>query len=105
MRNIKSTKSICLTKLLGLTELLANHTFVGCVDDSLTLALVQHQTKLYMVNYNVFRYYNNFTYCFIVIRLTKFIYMLAKNYFINWLSQNFITSDLSICLYLPQYAN
>ncbi|CAG8705201.1 7720_t:CDS:10 [Funneliformis mosseae] len=36
----------------GLTELLANHTFVGCVDDSLTLALVQHQTKLYMINYN-----------------------------------------------------
>ncbi|GES86325.1 DNA mismatch repair protein Mlh1-like [Rhizophagus clarus] len=37
----------------GLTELLANHIFVGCVDDSLTLVLVQHQTKLYMVNYNV----------------------------------------------------
>ncbi|CAG8823619.1 24439_t:CDS:2, partial [Racocetra persica] len=37
----------------GLTELLSNHTMVGCVDDSLTLALVQHQTKLYMINYNI----------------------------------------------------
>ncbi|KAF0515857.1 mismatch repair protein [Gigaspora margarita] len=37
----------------GLTELLSNHTMVGCVDDSLTLALIQHQTKLYMINYNV----------------------------------------------------
>ncbi|RHZ47622.1 hypothetical protein Glove_575g44 [Diversispora epigaea] len=37
----------------GLTDLLANHTWVGCVDDSLPLALIQHQTKLYMVNYNI----------------------------------------------------
>ncbi|CAG8497082.1 7562_t:CDS:10 [Diversispora eburnea] len=37
----------------GLTDLLANHTWVGCVDDSIPLALIQHQTKLYMVNYNI----------------------------------------------------
>ncbi|CAG8519047.1 7645_t:CDS:10 [Paraglomus brasilianum] len=36
----------------GLTELFSDHTMVGCVDDSLTLALIQHQTKLYLVNYN-----------------------------------------------------
>ncbi|CAG8525033.1 2781_t:CDS:10 [Paraglomus occultum] len=36
----------------GLTELFSNHTMVGCVDDSLTLALIQHKTKLYLVNYN-----------------------------------------------------
>ncbi|ORY04078.1 MutL-like protein 1, colon cancer, nonpolyposis type 2 [Basidiobolus meristosporus CBS 931.73] len=33
----------------GLTQLFGNHTFVGVVDDS--LALIQHQTKLYLVNY------------------------------------------------------
>ena len=37
----------------GLTELLSNHTMVGCVDDSLSFVLIQHQLKLYMVNYNV----------------------------------------------------
>ncbi|EXX72706.1 mismatch repair ATPase MLH1 [Rhizophagus irregularis DAOM 197198w] len=57
--DVRLTSILTLRKRLkeiehkGLTELLANHTFVGCVDDSLTLALVQHQTKLYMVNYNV----------------------------------------------------
>ncbi|KAI8921755.1 hypothetical protein BC831DRAFT_475824 [Entophlyctis helioformis] len=33
----------------GLTELFREHTFVGCIDNY--LALVQHHTKLYMVNY------------------------------------------------------
>ncbi|RIA81792.1 DNA mismatch repair protein Mlh1 [Glomus cerebriforme] len=57
--DVRLTSILTLRKRLkevehkGLTELLANHTFVGCVDDSLTLALVQHQTKLYMINYNV----------------------------------------------------
>ncbi|CAG8480636.1 7962_t:CDS:10 [Ambispora leptoticha] len=36
----------------GLTDLLANHTLVGCVDDKQTLALVQHQLKLYLLDYN-----------------------------------------------------
>ncbi|KAI9096621.1 hypothetical protein DFS34DRAFT_660958 [Phlyctochytrium arcticum] len=34
---------------LGLTQLFNEHTFVGCVDD--TLALVQHLTKLYLTDY------------------------------------------------------
>ncbi|ORX63217.1 MutL-like protein 1, colon cancer, nonpolyposis type 2 [Hesseltinella vesiculosa] len=33
----------------GMTALLAGHTFVGCIDDS--MALIQHDTSLYMVNY------------------------------------------------------
>lgn len=92
----KGTFKLCMCKipiflikilfLKGLTELLANHTFVGCVDDSLTLALVQHQTKLYMVNYNVLRYYENST-CIILInkiRLTnycKFILCISEELF------------------------
>ena len=32
----------------GLCDILRNHTYVGMADD--TLALVQHQTKLYLVN-------------------------------------------------------
>ncbi|GAB5586850.1 DNA mismatch repair protein Mlh1 [Umbelopsis nana] len=35
----------------GLSEVFADHTFVGIVDDA--LALIQHQTKLYLVNYSV----------------------------------------------------
>ncbi|KAG2185059.1 hypothetical protein INT43_000972 [Umbelopsis isabellina] len=35
----------------GLSDIFANHTFVGIVDDA--LALIQYQTKLYMVNYAV----------------------------------------------------
>ncbi|KAL1924901.1 uncharacterized protein VTP21DRAFT_4555 [Calcarisporiella thermophila] len=35
----------------GLKELFSNHTFVGCIDDA--LALVQYQTKLYLINYCV----------------------------------------------------
>ncbi|ORX79020.1 hypothetical protein BCR32DRAFT_234585 [Anaeromyces robustus] len=33
----------------GLSNFFHNHTFVGCVDE--TLALIQYQTKLYLVNY------------------------------------------------------
>lgn len=39
---------------LALTTVLNNHTFVGCIDD--TLALIQHMRDLYLVNYAVFRY-------------------------------------------------
>ncbi|KAI8580020.1 hypothetical protein K450DRAFT_238976 [Umbelopsis ramanniana AG] len=35
----------------GLSDIFADHTFVGVVDDA--LALIQHQTKLYLVNYSV----------------------------------------------------
>ncbi|KAG0180277.1 DNA mismatch repair protein [Apophysomyces sp. BC1021] len=35
----------------GLTDIFANHSFVACVDD--TLALIQHETNLYLVNYSV----------------------------------------------------
>ncbi|KAG2181878.1 hypothetical protein INT44_008694 [Umbelopsis vinacea] len=34
----------------GLSDIFADHTFVGVVDDA--LALIQHQTKLYLVNYS-----------------------------------------------------
>jgi DNA mismatch repair protein MLH1 len=37
----------------GLSDIFASHTFVGIVDDA--LALIQYQTKLYMVNYAVIR--------------------------------------------------
>lgn len=40
--------------LVGLSDIFADHTFVGVVDDA--LALIQHQTKLYLVNYSVIRY-------------------------------------------------
>ncbi|KAJ8657502.1 hypothetical protein O0I10_006804 [Lichtheimia ornata] len=35
-----------------LTTVLSNHTFVGCIDD--TLALIQHMRDLYLINYAVF---------------------------------------------------
>ncbi|CAO3590269.1 unnamed protein product [Absidia cylindrospora] len=44
-------KNVKKTEHIGMTDLLSNHTFVGCVDD--TLALIQHQTSLYLVNYAV----------------------------------------------------
>ncbi|CAG8656403.1 16383_t:CDS:10, partial [Acaulospora morrowiae] len=54
LTSILSLRSRCVeNEHKGLTELLANHTWVGCADDSSALALIQHQTKLYMVNYNV----------------------------------------------------
>ncbi|KAG9306602.1 hypothetical protein G9A89_004799 [Geosiphon pyriformis] len=37
----------------GLADLLANHTLVGCVDDNQGLALVQYQTKLFLLNYKM----------------------------------------------------
>ena len=37
----------------GLTDILSNHTFVGVVDGS--LALIQHGTTLYSVNYSELR--------------------------------------------------
>ncbi|CAO3642255.1 unnamed protein product [Cunninghamella blakesleeana] len=44
-------KSVKRSEHIGMTDLLSNHTFVGCVDD--TLALIQHETSLYLVNYAV----------------------------------------------------
>ncbi|KAI8097472.1 histidine kinase-like ATPase [Halteromyces radiatus] len=44
-------KNVKKSEHIGMTDLLSNHTFVGCVDD--TLALIQHQTSLYLVNYAV----------------------------------------------------
>ncbi|GAB5590145.1 DNA mismatch repair protein [Umbelopsis nana] len=56
---------VCLTSLMelrkevkkdehrGLSDVFADHTFVGIVDDA--LALIQHQANLYMVNYAVIR--------------------------------------------------
>ncbi|RUS29738.1 DNA mismatch repair protein Mlh1-like protein [Jimgerdemannia flammicorona] len=42
-------KEVKLIEHSGLTDLFTNHVFVGCIDDM--LALVQYQTKLYMINY------------------------------------------------------
>ncbi|KAI8068681.1 histidine kinase-like ATPase [Gongronella butleri] len=59
--NRKERVQVTLTSILDLrkkikksthaamTSLLANHTFVGCVDD--TMALIQHDTSLYLVNF------------------------------------------------------
>ncbi|CAO3637397.1 unnamed protein product [Cunninghamella echinulata] len=44
-------KNVKKSEHIGMTDLLSNHTFVGCVDD--TLALIQHETSLYLVNYAV----------------------------------------------------
>ncbi|KAF7731711.1 DNA mismatch repair protein [Apophysomyces ossiformis] len=38
-------------RLTRLTEIFANHSFVACVDD--TLALIQHETNLYLVNFSI----------------------------------------------------
>ena len=35
----------------GFTEILSNHTFVGIVDLNRSLSLIQHSTKLYLVNH------------------------------------------------------
>ena len=37
--------------LAGLSEVLRGHTFVGVVDLDMGLSLVQHETKLYLVNH------------------------------------------------------
>ena len=37
-----------------LTNLFKDHTFVGCIDEC--RALIQHQTKLFMINYQLIRY-------------------------------------------------
>ena len=44
----KSRKGCSGCPCAGLADLLRNHTYVGMADD--TLALVQHQTKLYLVD-------------------------------------------------------
>ncbi|KAI8334638.1 MutL-like protein 1, colon cancer, nonpolyposis type 2 [Chlamydoabsidia padenii] len=44
-------KNVKKNEHIGMTELLSNHTFVGCVDD--TMAIIQHQTSIYLVNYAV----------------------------------------------------
>ena len=40
-----------------LTELFANHTFVGIVDGWRRLAAIQHGVKLYLVDYGAVWYY------------------------------------------------
>ncbi|KAG8969768.1 DNA mismatch repair protein, partial [Tulasnella sp. 427] len=35
----------------GFSEIVEKHTFVGVVDLKLSLALIQHSTKLYLINY------------------------------------------------------
>ena len=44
------------TLTIELTELFANHTFVGIVDAWRRLAAVQHGVKLYLVDYGAIRY-------------------------------------------------
>lgn len=41
---------------LDLTEIIRNHTFVGIVDDVHCLSLIQHNTKLYLVNHAALAY-------------------------------------------------
>ncbi len=41
---------------VDLADILENHTFVGIVDLKRCLALVQHTTKLYMVDYGTLSY-------------------------------------------------
>ncbi|CEH14557.1 DNA mismatch repair protein-MLH1 family [Ceraceosorus bombacis] len=36
---------------VALTEVLKNHTFVGVVDPTMALTLIQHETKLYLINH------------------------------------------------------
>jgi len=43
--------------LAGLSSLFNNHTFVGCADAN--HCLIQHQTKLYLVNVCTIRYAND----------------------------------------------
>ncbi|KAI7880900.1 DNA mismatch repair protein Mlh1 [Lichtheimia hyalospora FSU 10163] len=48
----KLRAAVSRSKHNTLTTVLSNHTFVGCIDD--TLALIQHMRDLYLINYAVF---------------------------------------------------
>lgn len=45
-----------LVALLELSEILEKHTFVGIVDLNKCLSLIQHSTKLYLVNHGALAY-------------------------------------------------
>lgn len=46
----------CLVHSTDLTEIIKKHTFVGIVDDYRCLSLIQHATKLYLVNHAALAY-------------------------------------------------
>lgn len=39
-------------EMADMTEIMAKHAFVGIVDEIQSLGLVQHSTKLYLVNHS-----------------------------------------------------
>lgn len=39
-------------RIAGMTKLFQNHTFIGLVDYDLSLSIVQHETKMFMVNHS-----------------------------------------------------
>lgn len=46
----------CLVHLTDLTEIIKKHTFVGIVDGYRCLSLIQHATKLYLLNHAALAY-------------------------------------------------
>lgn len=46
-------KEVKKNELIELTTIFQNHTFIGCVDDS--LALIQCEQDIYLINYNIAR--------------------------------------------------
>src|SRR5271156_2171821 len=66
--------------MIELTELFANHTFVGIVDGYRRLAAVQHGVKLYLVDYGAVWY---------VIKKSHLTQVM--NSFIRWHYQNSVT--------------
>ncbi|KAI9322625.1 DNA mismatch repair protein Mlh1 [Dichotomocladium elegans] len=48
----KLRKAVKRSENQAMTNILRNHTFVGCVDD--TLALIQHDVDLYLINFSEF---------------------------------------------------
>ena len=76
---------ILWTLITDLTELFANHTFVGILDSWRRLAAIQHNTKLYLVDYGAIRFFH-----------TLFLHLFkVMNSFIKSVSLNLGISDLS----------
>ena len=63
--------------ILELTELFANHTFVGILDGWRRLATIQHGVKLYLVDYGAVWY---FTRCpVLTVVMNSFIKLVSRN--------------------------
>lgn len=60
-----------------LTEIIEKHVFVGIVDLPRCLSLIQHSTKLYLINHGALAYVRSFVQC------DRSLYWSARNFSTN----------------------